>query len=123
MAITVCKQKLSKIVENLKFFQKISKKKFFFGFFFSKSWNGGEFTKLRPETESRNRGDHELWNHEMRGSPVLVNPTVSFILKQSISNLIVDAFISVLLKHIPDIFVLIDRRNWNQTNGCPIIFI
>ena len=36
----------------------------------SKSWNGEEFTKLRPETESQNSGDHELWNHEMRGSPV-----------------------------------------------------
>ena len=33
--------------------------------------NGGEFTKLRPETESWNSGDHELWNHEMRVSPVI----------------------------------------------------
>ena len=24
-----------------------------------------------PETKSRNSGDHELWNHEMRGSPVI----------------------------------------------------
>ena len=53
---------------------KKSKKKshFFLLFliFFSKSWNGEEFTKLRPETESPNSGDHELWNHEMRGSPL-----------------------------------------------------
>ena len=26
---------------------------------------------MRPKTESRNSGDHELWNHEMLGSPVL----------------------------------------------------
>ena len=48
--------------------------KFFFGFFFSflrsKSRNDGEFTNLMPEIESRNGGDHEFWNHEMRGSPV-----------------------------------------------------
>ena len=36
----------------------------------SKSRNREEFTKLRPKTESRNSGDHEFWNHEMRGSPV-----------------------------------------------------
>ena len=28
------------------------------------------FLQKRPETESRNSGDHELWNHEMQGSPV-----------------------------------------------------
>ena len=64
-------KKLSKIVENLKFFKKNFKNKFFFWIFFSKSWNGGEFTKLRPKTELRNRGNHKLWNHEMRGSPVM----------------------------------------------------
>ena len=26
--------------------------------------------EMRPETESWNSEDHELWNHEMRGSPV-----------------------------------------------------
>ena len=35
-------------------------KKFFFAFFWSKSRNGGEFTNLMPEIESRNGGDHEL---------------------------------------------------------------
>ena len=71
MAITVYKQKT--INKNLKtkknpkfFFWNF----FFLGFFSEKSWNGEEFTKLRPETESRNSGDHELWNHEMRGSPI-----------------------------------------------------
>ena len=54
----------------MKFSKKILKKKIL-GFFFSKSWNGGKFTKLRPEIESRNGGDHELWNHEIRGLPVL----------------------------------------------------
>ena len=28
--------------------------------------------EMRPETESRNSGDHELWYHEMQGSPVIV---------------------------------------------------
>ena len=70
MAITVYKQK--NIDKNLK-----KKKKWDFflkklGFFSEKSWYGEEFTKLRPETESRNSGDHEFWNHEMRGSPVAV---------------------------------------------------
>ena len=32
-------------------------------------WRG--IHELRPETESRNGGDHELWNHEMRGFPVI----------------------------------------------------
>ncbi len=27
--------------------------------------------KLMPATKSRNKGDHEFWNHEMWGSPVL----------------------------------------------------
>ena len=36
-----------------------------------KSWNGEEFPKLIIKPESRNSGNHELWNHEMRGSPVL----------------------------------------------------
>ena len=26
---------------------------------------------MRPKIESRNSGDHELWNHEIRGFPVL----------------------------------------------------
>ena len=26
--------------------------------------------EIWPQTESRNSGDHELWNHEMRGFPV-----------------------------------------------------
>ena len=29
--------------------------------------------EMRPETESRNSGDQELWNHEMQGSPVLTS--------------------------------------------------
>ena len=36
------------------------------------------FTKLRPETESWNGGDHELWNHEMRGFP---DPCTNFMEK------------------------------------------
>jgi hypothetical protein len=38
--------------------------------FFLKIMKGGEFTKLGPETESRNGGDHKFWIHELRGSPV-----------------------------------------------------
>ena len=72
MAITVYKKGTIKQKQlRCEVFPKISEKKIFFGFFFSKSWNEGEFTNLRPETESRNRGDHELWNHEMRGFPVV----------------------------------------------------
>ena len=41
-----------------------------FWFFFWKTWNGGEFTKLVPGTESGNREDHEL-----RGSPVVLFST------------------------------------------------
>jgi hypothetical protein len=26
--------------------------------------------KLRPETKSRNSGDHKLWNHKIWGSPL-----------------------------------------------------
>ena len=37
---------------------------------FSKLWNCGEFTKLMPEKESRNIGDHKLWNKKMQESPV-----------------------------------------------------
>ena len=58
--------------------------------FFSKSWIGGEFTKLRPETESRNRGNHKLWNHEMRGSPVVnkssCNPIQELVLSKHVSR-------------------------------------
>ena len=54
-----------------KIFQKFFKKNLFLLFFCSKTWNGGEFKNLMPETESRNKGDHELWNHEMWGSPVV----------------------------------------------------
>ena len=27
---------------------------------------------MSPKIESRNSGDHELWNHEMWGSPVYI---------------------------------------------------
>ena len=78
MAITVYKQKaIQNSWKSEIFSEKISEKKFFFWIFFSKSWNEGEFTNLRPETESRNRGDHELWNHEMRGFPVFGLPAYS----------------------------------------------
>ena len=71
IAITVYQQKAIQNSWKFEIFsEKISEKNFFFWIFFSKSWNEGEFTNLRPETESRNRGDHELWNHEMRGFPV-----------------------------------------------------
>ena len=49
-----------------------------------KSWNVGEFTKLVPETESQNREDHEFWNHEMWGSPVI--PIVKFAYCPTIVN-------------------------------------
>ena len=61
------KKEIKKFFENfLEFFL------IFFYIFFSKSRNCEEFTKLRPETESRICEDHELWNHEMRGPPVLI---------------------------------------------------
>ena len=44
--------------------KKIKKKKKILDFFLQNH-------EIWPQTESRNSGDHELWNHEMRGSPVL----------------------------------------------------
>ena len=44
----------------------------FLTFFILISRNREEFTKLNLENESRNREDHEFWNHEMRGSPVVL---------------------------------------------------
>ena len=41
--------------------------------FFWQSRNGGEFTQFVSETKSWNSEDHESWNHEMWGSPVLLN--------------------------------------------------
>ena len=65
MAITVYKQKaIQNSWKSEIFSEKISEKNFFFWIFFSKSWNEGEFTNLRPETESGNRGDHELAHFE-----------------------------------------------------------
>ena len=46
----------------------------FFMDFFYQNLEKGEFTKLRPETESRSSGNHELWNHEIQGSPVSTYP-------------------------------------------------
>jgi len=62
-----------------KFWKKILKKNFekkfwkiFQNFFFiSKSRNCEKFTKWMPKLESWICEDHELWNHEMRGPPVL----------------------------------------------------
>ena len=34
---------------------------------------------MRPKIESWNSGNHELWNHEMRGSPVLACKDVSWV--------------------------------------------
>ena len=45
-------------------------RKFSWFFFFSKSRICEEFTKLMPESELRICEDHEMWNHEMQGSPV-----------------------------------------------------
>ena len=56
MAITVYQQETMN-----KFKQEKLKKIYVFGFFSSK----------RPELESRNSGDHELFYHEMQGSPVV----------------------------------------------------
>ena len=66
MAITVYKQKktIKKVGKKIR---KFFLKKKIFWIFFSKL---NQFTKLRPETESRNSGDHELWNHKMQESPV-----------------------------------------------------
>ena len=55
MAITVYQQ------ETMNKFKQEKPKKNLFGFFSSK----------RPELESRNSGDHELFYHEMQGSPVV----------------------------------------------------
>ena len=60
------KKKIQKKIQ--KNFRKFSKKKFFFAFFISKSRNCEEFKKWMPKMESRICEDHELWNHEMRGS-------------------------------------------------------
>ena len=61
------------------YFLKNEKKNFFwknfeivFDFFWQ-SRNGGEFTQFVSETKSWNSEDHESWNHEMWGSPVLLN--------------------------------------------------
>ena len=59
-------KKLSKIAENLKFFQKNFWKKNFFRVFFQNH---------EMEGNSQNWGlklNHELWNHKMWGSPVLM---------------------------------------------------
>ena len=61
MAITLYKQKLSIKVKNLKKnSKKKSEKNIFFGIFSFKimKWRG--IHELRPETGSRNSGDHEL---------------------------------------------------------------
>ena len=47
-------------IKNKKESKKISEKKIF-DVFFDEIWS---------QTESRNSGEHELWNHEMQGSPV-----------------------------------------------------
>ena len=52
------------------FGEKKSKKKFFFANYYSKSRNGGEIHEIGALNKSRNGGDHEFWNHEMRESPV-----------------------------------------------------
>ena len=57
MAITV-----THYVFLIKRWKKNLKKKYIY--FFWKSWNGGEFTKLVPE-KSRNSGDLKFWNHKM----------------------------------------------------------
>ena len=64
------KKDTKKSRKNPENFPKIFWNKFFFDFFISKSRNREEFTKFNLENESRNSGDHEFWNHEMRGSPV-----------------------------------------------------
>ena len=54
-------------------FSKLKKKKIIIIFFFlaSKSRICEEFTNLVPESKSRICEDHELWNHEMWGPPVV----------------------------------------------------
>ena len=59
----------SEIFSEKKYVSEIFSKFFFFTIFKKKSWNCGEFRNLRAERESRNSGDHELWNHEC-GDPL-----------------------------------------------------
>ena len=42
---------------------------------------------MLPETKSRNSGDHELWNHEMRGPPVYNFGLIIAIRLSKIENL------------------------------------
>ena len=86
--------------------KKKSKKILIFSLIFLKSWSGEEFTKLRPETESRNSGDHKLWNHKIQGFPVQLWKVIApiILLKRSLRfNLIEfeyqkDNFLNVLKK-------------------------
>ena len=58
------------------FWRKKSKIFFFFGFFFFSKFFFDFFFRnheMRPKMESRNSGDHELWNHEMQGFPVVLS--------------------------------------------------
>ena len=69
---SICKNKVKKKRKYKYFFRKFFLKKLFSAIFWgSKSRNSGESTKFRPEIESRNSGDHEFWNHEMRRPPVV----------------------------------------------------
>ena len=63
MTITVYKQKTTNKIFLIQ--KKIPKKD---GDFFLQNH------EMRPKIESRNSGDQELWNHEMRGSPVFTRP-------------------------------------------------
>ena len=64
-------------------FRKISKKNFFFAFFLVKILKWRENSQIWGLKQSRNSGDHEFWNHEMRGSPVVLTAVLLPIPKNS----------------------------------------
>ena len=64
---------LNRIKKHLKNFQKT----FFFASFWSKSRNGGD-SQIWCKKWIRNSRDHELWNHEIRESPVSANIKIIF---------------------------------------------
>ena len=86
----------------MKFSKKIkSRKKIFFLQIFLKSRNREDFTNLVPEIKSRNSGDHEFWNHEMRGPPVLWQEYLQLMMMtlMALENNTKTSFISHTISH------------------------
>ena len=55
---------------------------------------------MRPETESQNSGDHELGNHEMRGSPVCSTLKGQVVYLQEIS-------VQIMASHLHPLWQLV----------------